>query len=206
MEPYIVLTPFGDHKHYALKEFIRSLNKLRPQPEMKIICADLDTKYKDELESYDLVVYYSPEIFSPPSYLERICMSREILRKKFIYSNYEWSLWIDSDIIVPPDTPRILYKIAKDSNCLVVSNGYPGSYGHEHEIWHGSGVMLTNKLACTGSRFWVADFNGKHLSEDFVFLSILDQGSYFIEQYTGRKARIVGEFVKVKHLSHKHSH
>ena len=64
--------------------------------------------------------------------------------------------------------------------------------------------MLTHKIACTASRFWIGrimDTEGveKHLSEDFVFFAIFDQGRNFLKRWTGRTGRVCGEFVKVDH-------
>ena len=39
----------------------------------------------------------------------------------------------------------------------------------------------------------------KHLSEDFVFFAIFDQGRNFLKRWTGRTGRVCGEFVKVDH-------
>ena len=43
--------------------------------------------------------------------LDRICAAREILRKYFIHSGYKQALWVDSDIILPPETPEVLMDV-----------------------------------------------------------------------------------------------
>jgi hypothetical protein len=167
-----------------------------------VFCIDLDSNI--EVNDDDITVRYSPEMSCQHGELKRICMAREILRKHFIHhkNNYELALWLDSDIIVPPQTPAVLKRKMDEENCLVVVNKYDGRNNNQ---WCGSGVMLTHRHACTASRFWVGniyDENGveKHLSEDFVFFAIFDQGKSCFKRWAGRQGRICGEYVRVNHL------
>ena len=195
---YIVLTPVGNHKLYSLDQFLEAVRRFEPKPAEIVLCIDLDCPRKDEISKIeDIKVLYNPEIFVSPSYLERICSAREILRKYFIYSKYEWALWIDSDIICPPETPKVLLKVAEKKNCILVSNQYPA---RTTGYWSGSGCMLTHKLACTLSKFWIGRLGKKNISEDFVFLSIVDKSKYFIREFLGKEARVVGKFIKVEHI------
>jgi len=120
------------------------------------------------------------------------------LRKYFIKSKYEWALWLDSDIIPPPELPKILYEIAIKENALCVVNAYPGRNG---KYWHGAGCMLTHKDVCKVSKFGIPYFSstGKHLSEDAYFLSIL-RGLNAFSQWIGKKVIVEGKFVEVKHI------
>ena len=91
--------------------------------------------------------------------------------------------------------------VMEEEKVWIVVNKYQG---RDDMLWCGSGVMLTHKHACTASKFWVGiiyDKEGteKHLSEDFVFFSIFDQGRHLFEIWTGRSGRVCDEFVKVEH-------
>jgi len=202
---YIVLSPVGRTRHQYLEAFTESLKLLTPPPREIVFCVDLDSEI--EINKDDITVRYSPEMSCYHGELKRICTAREILRKHFIYhkDNYELALWIDSDIIVPPETPIILKEKMDEKNCLIVVNKYDGRNNGQ---WCGSGVMLTHRHACTASRFWVGniyDENGveKHLSEDFVFFAIFDQGRGSFERLIGKQGRICDEYVKVNHLMEK---
>jgi len=200
---YIVLSPVGDHRTKWIDEFIDALKAQTIPPDEIVLCVDLDTN--KEIERDDVKFLYSPEIGISRSQLDRICTAREILRNYFIYGKYDFALWVDSDIIVPPELAETLYQVMETRQALIVVNQYQGRSGPESR-WSGSGVMLTHRVACTASHFWVGriiDKHGveKHLSEDLMFFSIIDQGSRFIKRWSGRSGRICKEFVIVSHRS-----
>ena len=199
---YVVLSPVGKTRLHHLEAFTESLKRLQPPPREIVFCVDLDSGIV--VDDADITIRYSSEMSVYHGELKRICSAREILRKHFIYhrDNYELALWIDSDIIVPPETPAVLKEKMDEKNCLVVVNKYAG---RNNNLWCGSGVMLTHRHACTASRFWVGniyDEKGveKHLSEDFVFFAIFDQGKPLFRRWTGKQGRICDEYVKVRHL------
>ena len=207
---YIVLSPVGDHRKKYLAEFLGAVRKLKPAPEQIVLCIDFDSDI--EINAPDVTVKINADIDCYRGHLKRICSAREILRKHFIYhpQNYEWALWIDSDIMVPPETVQTLRQKMDENNCLIVVNKYDGRSNGEggRRQWCGSGVMLTHRHACTASRFWVGniiDQKGveKHLSEDFVFFAIFDQGGFLFKMWTDRKGRVCDEYVKVRHLMEK---
>ena len=200
MPEYILLSPIGDHRTRHLEEFISSIKNFDPPPKEIILCVDIDTELDWDIDG--VTIKYNPEIIAYRSYLDRICSAREILRKHFIYGKYNLALWLDSDIIAPPELPSTLYDVMEREKVLLVVNKYQGRT--PGSMWCGSGVMLTSRTSCTASRFWVGvihDLDGaeKHLSEDFVFFSIFDQGKSALKNWTGRSGRVCDEFVKVKH-------
>jgi len=204
MPDYIVLSPVGDHRAKHLDEFISAAWAFDPPPKEVVLCLDVDTELDvNALRAQGVTVKFSPEIGSHRSTLARICSAREILRKHFIYGKYELAQWIDSDIIAPKKLPKTLYDVMEDEQCWLIVNKYQGR--GEGEMWCGSGVMLTHRHTCTASRFWVGniyteDGTEKHLSEDFVFFAIFDQGKWPMNIWTGRSGRVCDEYVKVKHM------
>lgn len=205
MPDYIVLSPVGDHRAKHLDEFIAAAWAFNPPPKEVVLCLDVDTELDvDAIRAQGVTVKFSPEIGSYRSTLSRICSAREILRNHFIYGKYTLAQWIDSDIITPPELPSTLYGVMEREQCWLVVNQYQGR-GEPGDMWCGSGVMLTHQHACTASRFWVgniytADGVEKHLSEDFVFFAIFDQGSWPLKNWTGRSGRVCKEYVKVRHI------
>ncbi|MHA1288233.1 MAG: hypothetical protein ACTSPB_12590, partial [Candidatus Thorarchaeota archaeon] len=120
MEPYILLSPVGAHKFKYLDSFIKFVRLLKPPPEEIVLCVDLDSGFD---RSYENVrVLFSPEIGASPTTLDRICSAREILRNYFIYGSYNYALWLDTDIIPPPELPKILYDIMEKHQTLIVVN------------------------------------------------------------------------------------
>lgn len=199
MEEYVVLSPVGHYRTKYLEDFLEALKVLAPPPAEIVLCFDLDSEF-DYKKLQGVTIKLSPSMGRRGS-LERICEAREILRNHFISGPYNQALWVDSDIIIPPETPRVLYDVMEDKKVWVVVNKYQG---RGEELWCGSGLMLTHRQACTASRFWVGiimdrDGNEKHLSEDFVFFAIFDQGRFLLDLWTGRSGRVCSEFVKVEH-------
>ena len=205
-QKYIVLSPVGDHKEHVLHEFIEKVKNQIPPPEDIVLCFDIDTQLNPE--DYDCIIRYSPELSVHRGFLERICSAREILRNYFIYhpEEYQCALWVDSDIIIPPNTFQTLYDVMEKEQALIVVNKYPGRIPKDKEQrkWCGSGLMLTHRIACMISRFYLGKVpreNGKttNLSEDFMFFAGIDQGRYFTKEWTGRSGRICDEFLEVEH-------
>ena len=208
---YILLSPVGQHKRHHLLKFAEAVRNLNPAPEEIVLCLDADSTPISipflGLPFEKTIIKTNPAIEYPSGDLQRICSAREILRNHFIYhpKKYEYALWVDSDILLPPNTAEVLRQIMEKENCLVVVNKYQG---RNRDMWCGSGVMLTSRDACTASRFWVGithDKDGveKHLSEDFVFFAILDQGRTFLKGWCGKSGRVCDEYVKVEHLLEK---
>ncbi len=201
MEKYIVLSPVGRHRTRDIDDFLAALKALTPPPEEIILCFDTDAEFEwAALEGVTIKLSPSESLAHRGS-LDRICAAREILRKYFINSEYKQALWVDSDILLPPETPTVLMEAMEKEQVWIVVNKYQG---RNDRMWCGSGVMLTHRNACTASRFWVGniiDENGveKHLSEDFVFFAIFDQGKMLFKLWTGRSGRTCREFVKVEH-------
>ena len=202
---YIALSPIGDHKYETIPAFLEALRNQDPPPDDIVFCFDVDTALNPE--EYGVTVRYSPELSVGRGILERICSAREILRKHFIYhpKDYQFGLWVDCDIVVPPNLFRTLYEKMEEENALVVVNKYQGRvHGDEKRMWCGSGVMLTHKIACMVSQFYLGkvpreDGRLTNLSEDFMFFAGIDQGRYFLKQWTGRSGRVCEEFVEVEH-------
>lgn len=134
--------------------------------------------------------------------------SREILRKYFIQSSYDWALWLDCDIIPEPDVAKVLLKIAQSEKHLVVANEYR-SRMTEGLIFSGMGCILTHKTACMFAKFQIASFiwKGKeagYLADDFWFLAMLSTANVWIKRWVGwNSQRKVGRFVSIAHINEK---
>lgn len=208
MLDYIVLSPVGNSKKYITKEFISHVKRFNPPPREIVVCLALDHDF--DLSDFDgCTIRYSSEIGAQNGTLERICDSREVLRKYFIHhpANYEYALWIDTDVLCPPELPRILSEKMEENQCLIVVNKTMGRTGER--LLCGSGVMLTHRHACTASKFWVGkiyiDGKENHLSEDFMFFALFDQGKHSLKRLTGKTGRVCDEFIKTEHIVQKRS-
>jgi len=202
---YVVLTPIGAHKLYALEEFFKHIARFNYKPEMVVVAPDPEILYdvldlSDVLGELTLLVLLAeyPNVYH--SHLARITKARETLREWFLKSNYEYALWLDSDILAPPELPEKLLEVALETKAVVVRNGYPGRSG---VIWHGSACMLTHRYACEVGRFIVTSINGMNISEDYNFFSLIKGAEPIIKHKVKMNAIVTGNFVPVKHWMRK---
>jgi len=168
---YILLSPVAIHKQYCLDRFIESVKSLVPAPKEIHFCIDWDAfELRDKLSNIDdIIVHINPNIGDPSSFLTRISYAREILRNHFIKTDYDWALWVDSDILLPSDMVETLINTQEGSQAAVVVHGYVGR--NYKSIWHGSGIMWTSNESCSAGTFYT-DLTGRfHVSEDYVFLA-----------------------------------
>ena len=207
---YIILTPIAPHKLYSLDRFLKNITLFQPLAKEIVFCAEpecvgeiLKREKILKEKGIKLVVFtLEPEVLSKtePTCLERIKYSREHLRYYFISSQFQWALWLDSDIIPEPNIAQVLMDVAQKEKVLAVTNSYPGRGDFS---WQGIGCTLTHKAACTLTRFEIGyilwEGEEKHLSEDFCFFAILDRGEPFIKKWTGWGSRKTDTFVSVWH-------
>lgn len=204
---YALLSPVGETRLYALEQFFKHIDRFSPKPAQTIVCVDSETDLEmDRLRIAEPTRLHGNEKLRL-GYLPRIADAREKLRRYFLRNtDLDWALWIDSDILAPPELPGKLLQVAEERNAILICNGYPGR-SREGLNWHGSGCMLTNRIACDVGRFLVVDFDiGGHrmnISEDYNFFSLITGAASLIKQYTGKECRISGDFVVVKHWMNK---
>ncbi len=212
---YIILTPIAPGKLYSLNRFLKNVISFEPRPREMVFCAEPEIvpqlsgwEQRLKKQGIKLVIFtLEPEIINkyPNLSIEKISYSREYLRHYFINSQFEWALWLDSDIIPKSNIAKTLLKMAYSEKFLAITNQYPGKEKNSH--WSGIGCTLTCKTACALSRFWIAPiiWKGKrigNISEDYCFLAMLDAGARALKNRVGMeewKGRKVGKFVSVYH-------
>jgi len=203
---YAVLSPIGKHKQHHVQAFFDSIAEFDPLPKLVMICTDFDDPKRDlphveipEVLHDKILIFYSTAIEHYGGSLWRISHAREILRKKFLSTGIEWALWIDSDIICPPETPKVLLDVAENESCIMVRNSYPSRVSDQY--WQGTGVLLVHRVGMASSLFWYPDQISPHVSEDYVFISILLESGWLLCKAFGfKKTSITGRFVDVTHL------
>lgn len=199
---YALLSPVGGTRLYAVEQFFRHIDRFSHKPAQTIVCVDSET----DLEMFRLGITEPTRLHGNErlrrGYLPRIADAREKLRRYFLkHTNLDWALWVDSDILAPPELPDRLLQIAEKENSILICNQYParGEEGKERRNWQGSGCMLTHRIACDIGRFLVTnfDFEGRrrNISEDYNFFSLVTGSAPVV----GKGGRISGEFVVVKH-------
>lgn len=203
MKDYVLLSPVGSTRLYAVEEFFKHINRFSYKPAKVVVCVDSETdKEMDRLSITEPTRIWGNERLRR-SLLPRIAFARERLRRYFLKkTKLNWALWLDSDILAPPELPEKLLQIAEEKNAILICNQYPGR-GEEGFKWSGSGCMLTHRIACDIGRFLVVNFEvggrRRNISEDYNFFSLITGASGIIKRDTGKECRISGDFVAVRH-------
>ncbi len=211
---YIILTPTYPAKLYCFNRFMKNIMSFRPKPKEVVFCVEPEmvpkvSKWEKELkkQKIKLVIFtLGPKTLSkfPAMDIGKLTYSREHLRKYFVSSQYEWALWLDSDIIPDSDVAEVLLKIANSEKSLVVANQYRTRIGNR--IIAGMGCTLTHKIACKFSKFQITSLTGdernkQRLADDFWFFSMLSNGSFRIKEWTGwNSQKRTGRFVSIRHI------
>lgn len=200
MEPYILLSPLGDTRVYATEEFFKHVGNFIYKPAEIVVC--VEPKVESELNRLGIteITKLLGNLRLRAGYLPRIAYARERLREYFLNTSLDWALWLDSDILAPPELPEKLLQVADEKNSILICNKYPG---RGEEKWSGSGCILTHRIACDIGRFMVVSLDvgdiRKNICEDYNFFSLVTGAASIIKRYTGKEGRVTGEFVTVKH-------
>ena len=184
MDEYVFMSPIGKTRLYALDFFLESISRLQPAPSEVYFAvdSDIDPSVLSQLREVATDVLVIPAE-DTPGMLSRISAAREALRTKFLESPFELSLWIDSDIVVPPAFPQELIELFHAKKPAVLVHCYPGR--GEGRVWHGSGIMLIHKIGAEVGRFIVTSAKGMHISEDYNFFSIVSGAEPILQKYFG---------------------
>lgn len=198
---YVLLSPLGESRSYALEEFFSCIDRFDHKPERVVVCSESKVDNTLDILKIKAIRLIGNEKLSPG--LPRITYAREKLREYFLQeTSVEWALWIDSDILAPPELPEILLKTIIEKNAILLCNKYP-CRGDAGVKWSGSGCILTHRMACEIGRFMVTYFNVdgsiRSLSEDYNFFSLVSGAAPFIKKWSGKEARVIGDFVNLRH-------
>ena len=104
---YALLSPVGSTRLYALEGFFKHIDRFSHKPAEIIVCVDSGTgKEMDRLGVTGLARLYANERLQL-GMLPRIADAREKLRRYFLrHTKLDWALWLDSDILAPPELPE----------------------------------------------------------------------------------------------------
>ena len=187
MNEYMFVSPVGRTRTYALDFFLSGISHLRPSPAEIVFAvdSDLDPKIAEKLREFATDVLTIPALNVPPGMLDRISAARESLREYFFHNtnDIDLSLWLDSDIVVPPDFPQNMLRVFSERRPAVLVHCYPGR--GDGKIWHGSGIMLMHRIGAEAGRFIVTSANGMHISEDYNFFSLVSGAEPILKRYFG---------------------
>lgn len=166
-------------------EFYDYLNELTIKPEVLLVACTTDIAFK----IVDMFINRGP-IFEHPITMEFIyppedkgddCLpsttsARETLRKEILKRGYEWSLWLDNDMLVPPDmTETFLKYIKNEPDLLWVHSHHPKRCGNGEILRHGLGSCYIHRDLLENVPFIMCTIRGRNLGDDYLWIIIVRQ-------------------------------
>ncbi|MEK6964010.1 MAG: glycosyltransferase [Nanoarchaeota archaeon] len=120
MSKVLVGCPTSSHKKYCLAQYWAGLQNLDyPNMDVVLVDNDLDDAYAEVLRKNGFTVLKGPYL---PNVIERIAVSRNILREKALKEGYDYLFSLEQDVVPSPDTLYRLVHHQKDIITGVVLN------------------------------------------------------------------------------------
>jgi hypothetical protein len=167
---YVCVTLVGYRKLYAKHLFFDYILKMNTPPREIWISAtrELYDKFTDEYEGTIPLTWVHGEGDIGNQRIPSTTAAREALRQKILNSDYDWSLWLDNDMLVPPDMVekfQILLRMRPD--LLMVNAFHPGR--KKSDVRHGLGSSFISKEMLGAYPFTMARLRGKDLGDDYFW-------------------------------------
>lgn len=171
-------------KDYAFPQWLESVGKLT-YPNYEVFVVD-NSPNGEMMEKYGKKILMVRLENPSEHWLERINISMEIIRKKFLGGTYKYWLNLESDIIAPPNTIETLLHYGRDADWA--AHGYPFK-GQDIQIHTGIGCSLL-------SRRLMSDFSFLDAGQDSPDVWLWE------EVKKAKKYPVIElwEFLKIKHL------
>jgi len=173
---YCVATLVGRHKIYSTKDFIEHLERVTVQPEVIVVSSipeihEIFFRYQKNIP----VVGITGDHDEGRNRIVDTTSARESLRQYIIKNNYEWSLWLDNDILVPSNiTEKFLSYLRNNPEVKMVHSYHPArQYGEE--LRHGIGSSFIHKDLLEAYPFTYAEIKGHYLGDDQIWLLVINQ-------------------------------
>jgi len=194
---YIAVTLVGGHKLYSMPLFFEHLLNLNTLPELLLISTtkEIFDKCMEVYTGNVPVVWIHGEEDTGNDMIVSTTSAREALRKAVLERGYEWALWLDNDMLVPPDLWEKFCILRDREPELVLVNSYHPARQDYTDIRHGMATTFTHRDALAGFPFVRAEIRGNHYGDDQIWL-------HAIRSFRSRKGvkTLTGKFFDVKHM------
>lgn len=170
---YVLVTLIGGHKLYSMKLFLEHISKLNQQPE-EIWISCTDEIYAEAMKEYNLQVpirHIHGDSDTGDDQIHSTTAAREALRIAILTSDYTWSMWLDNDMLVPPDMVEIADKILQeDPEFLWIHCHHPCRQDAGESDRHGLGSCFIHR-ELLNIPFVMATVNNRNLGDDFLWIN-----------------------------------
>ena len=199
---YAAATLVGKHKLYAMPLFFEYLGKLNILPqEIWISCTE--EIYQECMKSYNLdipVKWLHGEDDLGNDMIHSTTAARNAIREAHLASDYEWVLWLDNDMLVPPNmVDKFLDYLEADPKLQWVHSFHPYRLGDGTSLRHGLGSCFIHRdlMDCPFIHIKLRGPDGRlhNLGDDYLWKVIIAQ----FQGYNWIKGKS-GVLFKVDHL------
>ena len=184
-DKYIAVTLVGGHKLYSMPLFFKYLSRLNIPPQELLISATR-TIFDKCMEVYSgevPVTWIHGKRDLGNDMVVSTTSAREALRTAILERDYEWSLWLDNDILVPPDMiEKFKRLLGKTPDLLWVNAFHPARQkgGNQGRLRHGLGSSFIHRTLLEAVPFYCYELRGKFVGDDYPWKLIV---SSFVSVY-----------------------
>lgn len=199
---YTLVTLIGSHKLYSMPLFWKHIEKLNVQP-IEILISCTKEVYTQAIETYHgdtSIRHIHGEGDLADDHIHSTTAAREALRQELIKLPCEWSMWLDNDILVPPEMVEQFLLLLEDDPLLLWVNAFHPA--RQKDLYarggtrHGLGSSFIHRELLEAVPFIHYRLREKNLGDDYLWKLIVNQFfSIFRKEMTG----ISGKLFDVKH-------
>lgn len=199
---YTLVTLIGGHKLYSMPLFWEYVEKLNTQP-VEILVSCTKKVYEKAIKSYHgdgPVRHIHGEGDLADDHIHSTTAAREALRLELIKLPHEWSLWLDNDILVPPEMVEQFCQLLEDDPLLLWVNAFHPArqkklYARGGER-HGLGSSFIHRELLEAVPFIHYRLRGKNLGDDYLWKII---AGHFLSNFKKEMHGTSGKLFNVKH-------
>lgn len=181
---YVCVTLVGGHKLYSKDVFFKYILELNiPPEEIWISCTGkIFDKFTENYSGDIPLVHIHGEEDLGDDWIWSTTSAREAIRQYFIKSDYDWSMWLDNDILVPKDMVETFLNYMKFDPKLRWVHGYHAyRKGDGEQLRHGLGSCFIHRDILEAVPFIMCKMNTcgeQHLlGDDYIWIQIVNSFS-----------------------------
>ena len=174
---YSLVTLVGNRKIYSAPKFWNYIQKLNDPP-ARIFVSCTEETFKKFSKSYSGLIpltWLHGNGDMGNSHILSTTAAREVIRKEVIKLPYDWTLWLDSDILVPHDIIEKFEVLLEKNPKLIWVNGYHPARqegGDAGRTRHGLASSFIHRDLLEGVPFFSCTIRGMTTGDDYIWKDI----------------------------------
>lgn len=177
MIDYSIVTLVGKHKTYCIDLFVEHISKVEPAPKEIVVSSipEIFELFPGTINGVK-VVNITGEYDAGSDRIVNTTSAREALRQHLIKQGYDWSLWLDNDILVPKNIVERAESFLDNNEDVLMIHSYHPARQKNESIRHGMGSCFVNKKLLNLFPFIYIELNGRQWGDDQIWLNVTQRG------------------------------